>query len=192
MVEYLLTLADEYQAKAIFDLCVKCLEEQAKSQENAMKILFLTNSTVMAREDGRLDSVRRKCFELIKDMKLTVILQNNDFKNFDRDTTENVFVQKVKRLETFLKSVYPQFMGVVELALWARMGEANSTITPCPQHFYEKRVNGGNLSELIKICSVCRRMIEQLLRGYSRRSSNSVDSRLISIIQDFHNIESNL
>ena len=170
-VEHLLKLADEYEAKAVLDLCVKCLRDEPKSEENAVKILFLANSTVMAREDDRLESVRNKCYDLIKNMELTNILGKNDFKYLDRDIVENVFVQRGERLETFLKEIYPQFIGLVEYALSVCMGQSPPSVTPCPRHFSNNTTNNG-LFERIKNCSVCRRMIEQLVSA-SKRGSHS-------------------
>ena len=216
-VEHLLKLADEYEAKAVLDLCVKCLRDEPKSEENAVKILFLANSTVMAREDDRLESVRNKCYDLIKNMELTNILGKNDFKYLDRDILENVFVQRGERLETFLKEIYPQFIGLVEYALSVCMGQSHSGITPCPQHFSNNTTN-KDLFERIKNCSVCRRMIEQLVSASKRGSHGNTttgfnfsssshgntaisfnfgsstarryhfDENLLSIIRDFHNI----
>lgn len=228
-VEHLLKLADEYHAISVFDLCVKCLKDEPKSEENVMKILLLANKTVMAREDDRLDSVRKKCYDLIENMQLTGILEKTEFKKLDRETLENIFVQKTKRLEMFLNEIYPQFTGLVEYALWACMEissvSGSTKITPCPQHFFNKKKN-EDLVLRIKSCPVCKTMIEQLVSSFksahtslsvvgglfgntgsglfgskpsttsgSIYSCNSGDSnyftfdeKLVSIIQDFHNI----
>lgn len=197
-VEHLLKLADEYQAKAVYNHCVKFLKDEPKSKENAMKILFLASGTVIAKEDKRLDSVRSKCYELINNIELTDILENNDFKSFDRETSENVIVQKAERLEVFLKGVYPQLIGLAEYALWMCLDPSvRSILTPCPQHFSNKKSN-EDLPERIKSCSVCKRMILQLAsssRSGSYRSSSHhyggsyhFDDKLVSIIQDFQNI----
>lgn len=229
-VEHLLRLSDEYQAKAVLDLCVKCLKDESKSKENALKILFLANGTVIAREDDRLDCVRKNCYDLIKNMELTDIMENNDFENLsnlDRDYFENVVVQRTERLETFLKEVYPQLIGLVEYALWACMDQTFSSITPCSEHFSDRKTN-EDLFKRIKSCPFCRKMIEELVSSskpvshastvstsvikpgsignrtgnvfavspgalsssnhYSYGGSYHFDEKLVSIIQDFHNM----
>lgn len=62
-------MADEYQAKAVLDLCVKCLKDERKTKENVVEILYLSSHTVIAREDGRLEGVREECYHLIKNME---------------------------------------------------------------------------------------------------------------------------
>ena len=198
-VEHLLKLADEYQAVSVFDLCVKCLMDEAKSKQNVIKILFLANSTVMAQEDDRLDSVRSKCYDLIKDMKLTDIVSKNDYKNLDRASLENVFVQRAERLEKFLKRVYPQFIGLAEFCMFLCLEPSSrSTLSRCPEHY---PVSGGKaneeLFERVKSCVVCRKMILELISSSRESYGNKehryggnfhFDNRLISIIQDFKNV----
>ena len=49
-VEHLLKLADEYQTKSVFNVCVNLLKnEVAGSKEKAMSILYLANTTDMAK-----------------------------------------------------------------------------------------------------------------------------------------------
>lgn len=86
MVDHLLKLADEYQVMSVFDHCVKCLKDETKTEQNAVRILYLANSTVMAREDERLAIARWKCTDLIENMELTDIVGKMDFRNLDRDS----------------------------------------------------------------------------------------------------------
>ncbi|KAJ7394347.1 hypothetical protein OS493_000152 [Desmophyllum pertusum] len=146
-MEHVLKLADEYQTMSVVNLCVKCLKDVPKSKVNVVKILFLANDTVIAREDDRLDSVRRECHALIKNMELADILKDNGFKNLDRDSSENVFVLRTKRLETFLKKVYPQFIGLAEFCITLCLASSpSSSITRCPEHFGSgNKANGGPL-----------------------------------------------
>ena len=59
-VEHLLKLADEYQTKSVFNVCVNLLKnELAGSKEKAMSILYLANTTDMARKDEKLDEIGR-------------------------------------------------------------------------------------------------------------------------------------
>jgi len=215
-VEHLLKLADEYQVMGVLDLCVKCLKDELKSEENAVKILYLANYTVIAREDCRLDGVREQCYALIKNMELAEIQGKTEYKKLDRESLENVLVKRNKRLETFLKGIYPQFIGLVECCLWACMeqNQTRSYITPCPQHFSSTEAS-VDLLERIKSCSVCTRMILQLVSfsqnprpssmfgtpssfgtpvssvrkpNYKYGGSCHFDDQLITIIQDFKNI----
>lgn len=205
-VEHLLKLADEYQAISVFNLCVKCLKDEPKSQENAVKILFLANSTVMAQEDHRLDSVRGNCYGLIKDMEHTDVLRKEDFKNLDRDSLENVYVQRTERLEKFLKRVYPQVIGLVEYCLFLCLESHSTIVKRCPEH-YPSASTGfnpasgnkavGELFERIKSCTICMKMIFQLVSASKEKHNIKehryggiyhFDHQLISIIQDFKTI----
>ncbi|CAH3035127.1 unnamed protein product, partial [Pocillopora meandrina] len=87
-MEHLLRLADEYQTKSVFDVCLNYLKVLPGSKENAVRTLFLTNMAAMARGDRRLDIVRSGCYNLIKDMSLQDIVKKDDFKNLERDNVE--------------------------------------------------------------------------------------------------------
>jgi len=200
-VDHLLKLADEYQAKSVFDLCVKCLKDEPKSKENAVRILYLANSTVMAREEERLDIVRRDCYSLIKDMELEDIMGKEDFKSLDRDSSESVLVERAERLETFLKGVYPQLIGLAEFCIFLCLESSSykSRITCCPQHFPSQNKANKGLLERIQTCPVCKTMIGQLVslskhsyfgsKGEHLYGGNCYfDQKLISIIQNFKNV----
>ena len=45
-VEQLLTLADEYQVKGVFDLCASCLKNEANTESNAITLFFSLSNTV--------------------------------------------------------------------------------------------------------------------------------------------------
>ena len=203
-MNHLLKLADEYQANGVLDLCVKCLQDVPKSDENAVKILFLVTDTVIAREDDRLDSVRRQCEILIKDMDLVNITRKSDFKKLNRDNLESVFVQRTERLETFIKDVYPQLIGLVEYCLFLKLESSSSSISRCPQHFPKPSYGVCNkanvdLLQRIRNCPVCRGMIKQLISlSIESPKSNPVqyryggkyhfDHKLISLLQDLTNV----
>ena len=98
-VEHLLKLADEYQTKSVFNVCVNLLKnEVAGSKEKAMSILYLANTTDMARTDERLDVVRKECYDYIKDMALQKIMEKEDFKNLEQDVRENVLVKRIEKI----------------------------------------------------------------------------------------------
>ena len=172
-VGHLLKLADEYQANAVLDLCVKCLKHERKTTENAVEILYLTTHTVIARQDGRLEDVREECYDLIKNMELADIRGKSDYKNLERESLENVLAERIEVLETFLKEIYPQFIGLVECCLWAGMtlDKDRREISPCPQHFKSGHSESNvDFLQRIKSCSVCRNMIVKLVSFSQIRS----------------------
>lgn len=160
-VEHLLKLADEYQAGGIEDVCVKMLKSEPKSEDNAVKILHLATSTATARDDQRLFQVREECYELIEDMELTETQTSESYNDMEKNTLVRVVVKRNQRLETFVKDIYPQFMGLVECCLWYCL-ERTKDITPCPQHFSNRKTK-ENLLRRMKTCIVCRRMIKQMV-----------------------------
>ena len=208
-VDHLLQLANEYQVMSVFDHCVKCLKDEPKTEENAVRILYLANSTAMVREDDRLDIARYNCTNLIKNMELKDIVGKMDFRNLDRDSLESVFRLKTERLETFFKKVYPQVIGLAEFCILLCLENSHSSITRCPQHFSSDDKATEDLIERIKSCPVCRNMMMQLVScsKYSKRTTRGFgsfdvsrpieyryggyyhfDNSLISIIKDFENI----
>ena len=159
---HLLKLADEYDVQGVLDLCTKCLKDVPKSEENVVKILYLATDTVIASEDSRLDGVRDDCEILIKDMDLVNISAKSDFKKLNRDSMERVFVKRTERLETFIREIHPQLVGLVEYCLYLKLASSPSVITRCPQHFPGNKSYIG-LLQRIRSCLVCRGMITQLV-----------------------------
>ncbi|XP_029203945.2 uncharacterized protein LOC114967873 [Acropora millepora] len=160
-VEHLLKLADEYQAGGIEDVCVKMLKCEPKSKDNAVKILYLATSTATAKDDQKLFQVREECYELIKDMELTEAQRSESYNDMEKNTLTRVLMKRNERLETFVKDIYPQFMGLVECCLYYYF-EEHSEISLCPQHFSNGKTR-ENLLRRMKNCSVCRRMIKQMV-----------------------------
>lgn len=201
-VEHLLKLADEYQAMSVFDICMKYLENVPRCNETVIKILYLAQSTPMARADSRSHSICEKCYDVIQNMDLKEITQTFDFKNLDRDSLENVFMKKINRLETFLAKVYPQFIGLVEfcMVLCLRSRYTND-LNACPEHFDanddDDEIASEELFQRVKSCLVCRKMIEKLVSASKMPSIPTSEERsyggtlffdeeLISIVEDFH------
>ena len=58
-VEHILKLADEYQVKGVLSLCIKCLDEEPKDEDNVIKILHLANHSVIAKEDEAARTYRK-------------------------------------------------------------------------------------------------------------------------------------
>ena len=165
---HLLKLADEYEVQGVVDLCVKCLKDVPKSEENVVKILYLATDTLKAGEDSRLDSVRRDCEILVKDMDLANITAKGDFKNLNRDSMEKVFVKRTERLESFIKDVHPQLIGLVEYCLHLKLESPFPCVTRCPQHLPTGKSFGSRpahigLLQWINSCFGCRDMITQLV-----------------------------
>lgn len=165
--EHLLKLADEYQTKSVFDLCVNYLKTLQKSKHNAIRMLFLASVTTMAREDKRLDSVRSECCGLIKNMALKEKekRENEYFQNLDSDSLQNVFVEKVQRLEKLISEIHPQFIGLVEFCMLLCLNSTDyeSEITRCPEHFSINNKATIDLNFRLESCAVCRSMIQQLV-----------------------------
>ena len=159
---HLLKLADEYDVQGVLDLCTKWLKEVTKSEENVVKILYLATDTVIASEDSRLDDVRDECEILLKEMDLANITAKSDFKKLNRDSMERVFVKRTDRLETFVREIHPQLVGLVEYCLYLKLASSSSVITRCPQHFSSNKSYIG-LLQRIRSCLVCRGMITQLV-----------------------------
>lgn len=159
---HLLKLADEYDVQGVLDLCSKCLKDVPKSEANVVKILYLATDTVIAREDSRLDGVRDDCEILLKEMDLANTTAKSDFKKLNRDSMERVFVKRTERLETFIREIHPQLVGLVEYCLYLKLSSSSSVITRCPQHFLSNQSCVG-LLQRIRSCLVCREMITQLV-----------------------------
>ena len=163
-VEHLLKLADEYEARGIVDVCVKMLKSEAQCKDNAVKILHLATCTPTVRDDERLILVREQCYEVTKNMELTETQGKESYKNLEKDAMERVLVKRIQRLETFVKEIHPQFIGLVQCCLWYVLENAKA-ISTCPQHFLNKKPK-ENLLKLMKGCPVCRQMIKQLVNYF--------------------------
>ena len=132
----------------------------------------------MAREDSRLDSVRSECYKLIKDISLTDIVGKDHFKNLERDNVANVLVERVKTLESPVKVVFLQLIGLEEFCLVLCLKSKNhSVIFPrCPEHFDNDHIAAEELSTRVKTCTTCKRMIEQLIAKSKRRGRSASSS----------------
>ena len=170
-MSHLLKLAEEYNVEGVLDLCVKCLKDVPKSEENVVKLLYLATDTLKANEDSRLDDVRNHCELLLKNMDLANITGKSDFKNLNRDSLEKVFVKRTERLERFIKDVRPQLIGLVEYCLYLKLESSQFPVIRCPQHFalpvtakfaFYRPAHVG-LLQRISSCLGCKEMIKQLV-----------------------------
>ena len=205
-VDHLLKLADEYQVMSVLDLCVKCLRDEPKTEQNAVRILYLTNASAIARDSERLDIVREECYSLIKDMKLKDIMENEDFKSLDHDSSERVLVKKAERLERFIEEIYPQMIGLAEFCIFLCLEDSVSKpilSTCCPDHFGPSNKPRCGLIHRIQTCQVCKNMVHELVsiskvrkpRNYVEHRYGGLqrfDEKLISVIQDFKNVHTSL
>ena len=174
--------------KAIFDPCVKFLQNQPKTEENAMKILVLANLY-------KLEFVRQTCYYVIQNMRLQSILKASQDQDLDKESMQNILSRRIERLESFLNKVYPQFMGLVECCFWL-WHESKQYMNWCPSHFSNGKSH-SNIDDRIKKCTVCKEMLNTIIKGtstvnfYSKRTdykyggSLYFDERLPHIIQEF-------
>lgn len=171
-VEHVLKLADEYQTKSVFDVCANLLKNiMARSEEEAIRILFLANTTDMARQDVRLNITRIVCYDYIKNMALQKIMEKEDFKNLEQNVRENVLVKRIEKLEELVKKVHPKVNELADfcVTLCLESSKHSKKITRCPVHYNsEKRAAWPLLT-----CTVC----ENMIREFGSLSKSSTSSR---------------
>ena len=174
-VEHLLKLADEYQTKSVFNVCVNLLKnEVAGSKEKAMSILYLANTTDMARKDEKLDVVRKVCYDYIKGMALQKIMEKEDFKNLEQDVRENVIVKRIKKFEELVKKVHPQFKDLVNfcVTLCLESSKHCKKVTRCPMHCNsDSRATRPPFTQF-KTCTMCEKMVRELSSLLMSSASN--------------------
>ena len=158
-VEHLLKLSDEYQIKHIFDACINFVENHPKTKQNVMKLRKMAMNY-------NLDRVRDECDDLLKNLKLTTLSEIVDLKGLDHETLQYFLEQRIKRLETVLDKVYPEFMGMIECLFWL-MSESNQfrSIMWCEQHITEGHLKSSVKidSEEVRQCSGCEVMFCTML-----------------------------
>jgi len=192
-VEYLLKLSDEYQVNLISEPCIKFVENEPKTKENVMKFRNMAKMY-------DLDEVYQACEDLLKDMKLTTLSETVHLEDLDRENLQYFLEQRIKRLETFLDTLYPQFMGMVECLFWL-MNESEKSVRWCAQHVD----SAGKLmhrlvidDQEIRECPRCIQMINSVVREtYENRwykrvhyyggtpRSHHFDESLPSVINEF-------
>ena len=189
---HILKLADEYKVEGVHDFCSKMLRDLPKSEDNAMKVFFLSTQTLMAREDDRLEPVRSQCKTIVKDMDLVDIQGSGVLKKLNKDACESLLVERIKGLETHVTQVYPQFVGLAEYCLHLGLECSLPGLVKCPEHFINPKVDTA-LPERIVSCSHCRKMIEKLVQlsleseGHEHvyGGEHHFNSDLITIVKNF-------
>ena len=156
-VEHLLKLSDEYQIKHIFDACINFVETHPKTKHSVMKLRKMATNY-------NLDRVRDECDNLLKNLKLTTLSEIVDLKGLDHETLQYFLEQRIKRLETVLDKVYPEFMGMIECLFWLMSNEFRS-IMWCEQHITEGHLRSSVKidSEEVRQCSGCEFMFCSML-----------------------------
>lgn len=157
-VEHILKLADEYQVNGVIDQCIKCLQEEPKHEFNVIQILYLSNHSVIAKGDVRLEAVRQQCYRYIQSLELENIVSSNYFNDLEKETMKTVLTKKAEHLEKLLKKIYPQFVGLLEYCMWLCHQKKKADLQWCPLH-YVAGVSSGDICKRISQCSVCRKMI---------------------------------
>ena len=82
-MEHLLKLAEEYQIKTVLDLCANFLRDEPKTEDNAMKILFLA-------QKYRLSNVGDDCRILLAQLSLQRLERYGEFSDLNG---ENLYCQ---------------------------------------------------------------------------------------------------
>ena len=161
-VEPILKLADEYQMRGVIKLCENVLLIEPMPNKNlATKILLLAQQYKMV-------NVRKHCYKQLNGMTLDELEKLDGFQNLDGDSAREVLGHRLKKLEKFLKDVYPQFAGIVDCArfLWR---ESRRPIKPCPIHLgnYINVAPTKSLQIRVRTCAVCNEMLTSMAKQYS-------------------------
>ena len=116
-----------------------------------MKILRLANLY-------ELQDIRQKCYFLLMKMRLQPILEIiQEHDDVDKEDVQNILIQRIQYLESFLDSLYPHFIGMVECGFWLWY-EGKQYMKWCPMHFDEGR-SSKEIDERLQECSVCTKML---------------------------------
>ena len=195
-VEHLFKLSDEYQAKLVFNPCVKFLEEQPKSRANVMNILALADLY-------HLDNVRQSCNDLLKNMSMKSLSEIVHLQDLDREKLQHFLTQRIERLETFLDTLYPQFMGLVACLFWL-LHEADKDVRWCTEHACDGKLKYRyDIDDPeITACSRCRQMFtsvvqetyygNNMMSHYRRHhygGKHHFNETLQSVIEDFYKLK---
>ena len=173
--------------RGVLKLCENVLANEPMSNKNlATKILLL------AQQYG-MENVRKQCYKQLNGMTLDELKKLDGFQNLDGDSVREVLGHRVEKLETYLKDVYPQFIGIVDCAmfLWRESGRS---IKPCPIH-HEPWPNRAPLKSLqIRLtCGVCNEMLTSMATKYKGKSKyeypeyscdTKFDTNIVVVLQD--------
>jgi len=190
-VEHLLKLSDEYQVKLIFEPCIKFVKDQSITKENVMKLLMIADLYDLA-------DVHEGCNNLLKDMKLKTMSETVHLEELDLKNVRHFLEQRIERLETFLDTLYPQFMGLVGCLLWL-LREANKSVSWCPSHVSNGKLGSyREVDKCMTTCSHCGDMLTSAVqttctsyfpRKYCYGGKYHFDESLLFVIKDFRKLK---
>ena len=177
-VEHLLKLSDEYQVKLVFDPCIKFVRDQSITKGNVMKLLAIADLY-------GLDDVRQSCNNLLKNMRLKTLSETVHLEDLDAENVRHFLEQRIERLETFLDTLYPQFMRLVCCIVFLMTNYSRFTL--CEKHCVSSM--GGYVSftavESMATCSSCCAMFHSVVKNSAYRCGDDRSHWSQSIIQDF-------
>ena len=178
-VEHLLKLSEEYQVKLIFDPCIKFVKEQPIRRDNAMHLLMIADMY-------GLDEVCQRCNNFLKDLKLKTLSETVHLEDLDLTNVRHFLEQRIKRLEAFLDTLYPQFKELLQCLPYL-LYEADKSL-PC----FKVHADQGLIFR--KDCVDCCKMLRSLIFKIYRRENVSIygsflfKDSLPSVIKDFEKL----
>ena len=178
-VEPILKLANEYQMRGVLiKLCENVLLNGPMSNKN------LTTKILLLAQQYGMENVRKHCYKQLNGMTLDELEQLDGFQNLDGDSVREVLGHRLRKLEKFLKDVYPQFTRIVDCArfLWRESGRP---IKSCPASHLSKFFNVAPAESLqIRLtCSVCNEMLTSMATEHSTLDPHCVPKRNLAPAQ---------
>lgn len=187
-VEHLLKLADEYQVKGVFDLCVSFLKNKPKTESSAMKILLL------AQQYG-LSGIGEDCRNFLAGIKSDKLEKYEEFPLLNNENLLGILLPRMKYLEKFISDLSPQVSGIVSCTAWL-WNEAKKPMAWCPTHLYNG-ITKASLRKCLRTCSACRHVIHCLAYNtynhcnycpYIFREGDHFDSNLLKVLEQLFDI----
>ena len=141
---------------------------------------------LMIAEMYGLDEVCQRCNNFLKDLKLKTLSETVHLEDLDVDKVRHFLEQRITRLEAFLKTLYPQFKGLLKCLSYL-LYEAEKSFPLCKVH-----VDAGLMFR--EDCVDCRNMLKSLIRKTYRRENSSIQGHYLfkdslpSVIKDFERL----
>ena len=188
-LEHLLKLSDEYRVNFVFDPCVRFVRDQSITKENVMKLLRIADLY-------GLDDVHERCNNLLKNMRLETLSETVHLEELDVENARHFLEQRIERLETFLDTLYPEFMKLVQCVLCLMTNDSRFTL--CAEHCVDYCNHVSFREEAVEsmaTCSNCRKMFHSMANHSAYRcnvSLFSVDgskSIMQDVMHDFHKLK---
>ena len=146
--------------RGVLKLCENVLANEPMSNKN------LTTKILLLAQQYGMENVRKHCYKQLNGMTLDELEQLDGFNNLDGDSVREVLGHRLRKLEKFLKDVYPQFTGIVDCArfLW---NESGRPIKPCPIHLTYRNMPPTESLQIRLTCSVCSKKLTSMATEYS-------------------------